>query len=82
MDYYMGALMLVAYNWAPRGWAVCNGQMLEIRQYTALFSLLGVNYGGNGTTNFALPNLPGPKDANGSPLTWIICLQGVFPQRD
>lgn len=46
-------------NFAPRNWAFCNGQIIAISQNTALFSLLGTTYGGNGTTNFALPNLQG-----------------------
>ncbi|WP_409559376.1 IPTL-CTERM sorting domain-containing protein [Accumulibacter sp.] len=48
-----------AGNFAPRGWALANGQLLAINQNQALFSLLGTNYGGNGTTNFALPDLRG-----------------------
>ena len=48
---------MFAGNFAPRGWALCNGQLLAISQNTALFSILGTTYGGNGTTNFALPNL-------------------------
>ena len=48
---------MFAGNFAPRGWAFCNGQILAISQNTALFSILGTTYGGNGTTNFALPNL-------------------------
>jgi microcystin-dependent protein len=47
------------FNFAPVGWAECNGQLLPISQNTALFSLLGTQFGGNGTTNFALPNLQG-----------------------
>ncbi len=46
-------------NFAPRGWQLCNGQLLPISQYAALFSILGTNFGGNGTTTFALPNLQG-----------------------
>ena len=48
---------MVGFNFAPAGWALCNGQLLSISQNTALFSLLGTYYGGNGTTTFALPNL-------------------------
>jgi microcystin-dependent protein len=51
--------MLFAGNFAPRGYALCNGQILPLSQFTALFSLLGTNFGGNGTSNFALPNLQG-----------------------
>ncbi len=56
---FLGSLMLVPYNFAPYGFAFCQGQIMPIAQYSALFSLLGTNYGGNGTTNFALPNLQG-----------------------
>ncbi len=50
---------MFAGNFAPVGWMLCQGQILPISQYTALFSLIGTTYGGNGTSNFALPNLQG-----------------------
>ncbi|HXK03321.1 MAG TPA: tail fiber protein [Verrucomicrobiae bacterium] len=56
---FLGEIRVFPYNFAPRGWAFCNGQILPISQNTALFSLLGTQYGGNGTSNFALPNLQG-----------------------
>jgi microcystin-dependent protein len=56
---YLGEVKLVAFNFAPQGWALCNGQLLPINQNQALFSIIGTFYGGNGTTNFALPNLQG-----------------------
>jgi microcystin-dependent protein len=56
---FLGELRLFPYNFAPRGWAFCNGQILPIAQNTALFSLLGTTYGGNGQTTFALPDLRG-----------------------
>jgi microcystin-dependent protein len=56
---FLGQLMAVPYNFAPNGWAFCEGQFLPISEYTALFSLLGTTYGGDGTTNFALPDLRG-----------------------
>jgi microcystin-dependent protein len=56
---FLGMVILVPYNFAPNGWAFCNGQLLPISQYTALFSLLGTTFGGNGTSNFALPDLRG-----------------------
>lgn len=56
---FLGQIMLVGFNFAPQGWAFCNGQLLSISQNTALFSLLGTTYGGNGTTTFALPDLRG-----------------------
>lgn len=54
---FLGEIRPWACNFAPRGWAMCQGQILPITQFTALFSLLGTFYGGNGTTNFALPDL-------------------------
>ncbi|MFM2267435.1 MAG: hypothetical protein RL757_876 [Bacteroidota bacterium] len=59
MDPFIGQLMLFAGTFAPRGWAFCNGQLLSISQNTALFSLLGTTYGGDGQTTFALPDLRG-----------------------
>jgi microcystin-dependent protein len=56
---FLGQIMLVGFNFAPQGWAFCNGQLLSIAQNTALFSLLGTTYGGNGTPTFALPDLRG-----------------------
>jgi len=58
-DPFIGQLLLVPYNFAPRGWAFCSGQILPIAQNTALFSLLGTTFGGNGQTTFALPDLRG-----------------------
>ena len=54
---FLGEIRLVGFNFAPAGWYLCQGQLLSISQNTALFSLLGTTYGGNGTTTFALPNL-------------------------
>jgi microcystin-dependent protein len=56
---FVGQITLFPYNFAPTGWAFCAGQLLPISQYTALFSLLGVQFGGNGTSNFQLPDLRG-----------------------
>ncbi|HXP91748.1 MAG TPA: tail fiber protein [Fibrobacteria bacterium] len=56
---FLGEIRLFACTYAPFGWLTCNGQILPIQQYSALFSLLGTTYGGNGTTTFALPNLGG-----------------------
>ncbi len=56
---FIGQIKIFSFNFAPRGWALCNGQTLPIAQNQALFSLLGTTYGGNGTTNFLLPNLQG-----------------------
>jgi microcystin-dependent protein len=56
---YIGSIVLFAGNFAPRGWMLCQGQLLSIAQNTALFSILGTTYGGNGTSTFALPDLRG-----------------------
>ena len=56
---FLGEIKIVGFNFAPKGWAFCNGQLLPINQNTALFSLLGTYYGGDGQTTFALPNLQG-----------------------
>jgi microcystin-dependent protein len=56
---FIGQVMLFAGNYPPRGWAFCQGQLLSIAQNTALFSILGTTYGGNGQTTFALPDLRG-----------------------
>ena len=56
---YLSEIKIMSFNFAPKGWAQCNGQLLPINQNQALFSLLGTMYGGNGQTNFALPNLQG-----------------------
>lgn len=57
MNPYLGEIRIFSGNFAPKGWAFCNGQLLSIQSNTALFALLGTYYGGNGTTTFALPNL-------------------------
>ncbi len=56
---FVAEIRIVPFNFAPAGWAFCDGQILPLSQNTALFSLLGTNYGGNGKSNFALPNLQG-----------------------
>ncbi len=80
---FLGQIDIVAFNFAPKGYASCNGQILSIAQNTALFSLLGTTYGGNGTSNFALPNFQGsaPIHAGQSPGTsqYVIGQSGGFP---
>ncbi len=56
---FLGELRIVSFNFAPKGWAMCNGQFVPINQNQPLFSLLGTTYGGNGQTTFALPNMQG-----------------------
>jgi microcystin-dependent protein len=62
---YLGEIRIVGFNFAPRGWMFCNGALLPISSYTALFSLLGTTYGGNGTSNFGLPDYQ-----NRAPMMW------------
>ena len=59
LEPHLGEIQWIAFNFAPQGWALCNGQLLPINQNQALFSLLGTYYGGDGRVNFALPNLQG-----------------------
>ncbi|MNF36840.1 Phage Tail Collar Domain protein [compost metagenome] len=59
MEVFIGTIQAFAFNYPPSGWASCNGQTLGISQYNTVFALLGIYYGGNGTTNFQLPNLQG-----------------------
>jgi len=85
MDPFLGEIRLFGFNFAPIGWAACDGSVLPISQNTALFSLLGTMYGGNGTTSFALPDLRAqvPFPANtGTTGTYCIAVQGVFPSRN
>ena len=58
-DPFVAEIRVFPFNFAPKGWAFCNGQLLPLSQNTALFSLLGTTYGGDGRSNFALPNLQG-----------------------
>ena len=66
---FLGEIRLMSFAFPPKGWALCNGQLLPINQNQALFAILGTTYGGNGQTTFALPNLQGrvPVDAGQGP---------------
>ncbi|MBK9711278.1 MAG: phage tail protein [Kouleothrix sp.] len=66
---FIGEIRIFGFNYAPRGWAMCNGQLIPISQNTALFALLGTYYGGDGRTTFGLPNLQGsaPLDQGQGP---------------
>jgi microcystin-dependent protein len=79
MEPFLGQIELLPYNFAPSGWATCEGQLLSISQNTALFSLLGTYFGGDGQTNFALPDSRGKEP---TPNThYCIALQGIYPSR-
>lgn len=87
---YIGSISDFAGNFEPKGYAFCAGQILPIQNYTALFSILGTTYGGNGINNFALPDLR-PTE-NGQKIMWnqmenpipakIICMEGTYPPRN
>lgn len=95
MEVFIGMIAQFPYYFAPRDWTFCHGQLLQIKDNQALFSLLGTNYGGDGIHTFGLPDLR-PKDENGVPLQiqvgdiyqgkpymeHSICLYGIYPQRD
>jgi len=76
MEGTLGEVKYFAGNFAPREWAFCQGQLMPIVQYQALFSILGTQYGGDGRTTFALPKI---EDLNGCKA--IIALEGVYPSR-
>ena len=61
---FLAEIRIFSFNFAPKTWALCNGQLMPINQYQALFSLLGTMYGGDGRTTFALPNLHGQVPAH------------------
>lgn len=76
---FIGQIALFPFNFAPQGWSTCEGQLLPINQQTALFSLIGITFGGNGTYNFALPDLREKAPIDG--LAYYIALQGIYPSR-
>ena len=77
MDPILGMVYLFAGNFAPVGYALCDGQLLPISQNTPLFSILGTTYGGDGKTTFALPKLNAPVTG----MNYVIATRGVFPSR-
>ncbi len=84
MEPILGQIQLFAFGFAPEGWLPCNGQVLQIMQYQAVFSLLGTTYGGDGRTTFALPNLNGVNKASlrtDGYLYYCIAMVGYYPIR-
>ena len=79
----IGEIRLFSGTFAPQGWAYCDGATLNISGNEALFSILGNSYGGDGKLNFQLPNLAAIKESDGgpTPIKYVICLQGMYPQR-
>jgi microcystin-dependent protein len=78
---FIGEVETFAFNFCPVGWTTLNGQLMPISQNTALFSLLGTTYGGDGVTTFALPTAKPVFTASGAVLLQCIALQGIFPSR-
>jgi microcystin-dependent protein len=78
MGPFVGQIEIFAFEFAPSGWMVCNGQLLSIQEFQALFQLIGTTYGGDGQTTFALPKLA-PIAPQGP--SYFIAIEGVFPQR-
>ncbi|WP_416832233.1 MAG: phage tail protein [Erythrobacter sp.] len=78
---YLAEVFVFGGNFCPRGTLPADGRLLEIRTNTALFSLLGTTYGGDGRTTFALPNLDGMEDKDGRKVKFCIVTQGIYPSR-
>ena len=78
MPQFLGQIELFAFNFTPQGWALCNGQLLPIASFQALFQLIGTTYGGDGKTTFAVPNIP-PLVPNGA--AYYMSLFGQVPQQ-
>ena len=77
-EQYIAQITLFAGNYAPRSWAFCNGQLLPIKDNQALFTLLGITYGGDGISTFALPKLEGLSSGKVK-VRYIIALEGIYP---
>ncbi|MFA6873234.1 MAG: phage tail protein [Bacteroidaceae bacterium] len=76
MDFFWGQIIWVAFDFEINGFMKCDGRTLQISEHQALYSLIGNKYGGNGMTNFMLPNI---KTETGS---YQICIQGIYPSRN
>jgi microcystin-dependent protein len=77
MDWYLGQIGIFPYSFAPKGWAFCDGKLLPIAEYTALFSLIGITFGGDGITTFALPDYQGSAPSGSH---YLIYIEGRVPQ--
>ncbi|HNW97667.1 MAG TPA: tail fiber protein [Bacteroidales bacterium] len=79
MDPILGQIQLFSFFFAPQGWMSCEGQILNVQNYTALYSLIGNAYGGSGQTTFALPNLNGAAPLPN--MKYYIAIEGIYPSR-
>jgi microcystin-dependent protein len=80
MDPLLGDIVCFSFNFNPMYWLSCEGQTLSIASNQSLFTLLGTTFGGNGTTNFCLPNLNGSARFGGY-MKYYIAVQGIYPSR-
>lgn len=79
MDFYIGEIELFPFGFAPMGWMLCNGAIMQIVQNQALYSLIGNKFGGNGTSTFGIPNMMNDTPAVG--MNYYICIMGIYPSR-
>jgi len=82
MEEYLGMVKMFAGNFAPRGWVYCDGHLMDITQNTALFTILGTTYGGDGISTFGLPKLDSVKSGKDAEIKYVICVEGIYPSRD
>ncbi len=80
MEFTIGSIGLFPYNFVMMDWLLCDGSLVSISQYQVLFAVIGTRYGGDGVTNFALPNLSGAKPHDS--IRYFIAYNGIFPTRD
>ncbi|WP_349674816.1 tail fiber protein [Lacrimispora sp.] len=82
MDPYIGQIQLFAYDFEPRGWALCDGRTMQIMPNQALYSLIGTTFGGNGATEFKLPDLRNANPlATTNQMRYYIAVMGMYPMR-
>jgi microcystin-dependent protein len=80
MDAFMGTILLLPIDYAPQGWLLCDGQKIPIVSNQAMFALLGTKFGGDGKSNFAIPDLRGKEPAPN--MAYYIAMVGIWPSRD
>lgn len=78
-EQFIGQIELFPYSFTPLDWVLCDGRLLYVTQYQALFSLLGINFGGDGITTFGIPNMLGTEPIPG--MNFYIALAGFYPPR-
>lgn len=79
MDFFIGTLLLFPYTFIPEGFLPCDGRQLSINDYQALYALIGIRYGGNGSSTFNLPNLTAAKPNDS--IQYFIAVTGIYPEQ-